>query len=604
MGCIRLILACLLPLLCATQLAAQVHVDGLHFGLSGNVSMGYNGDEASPGGSDHSLSFGGDGTLSGYYHHPNFATFTVQPYYNRSQNNSTSSSIEDSSGYTGSVLMFGGTRAPLVVSFGQTFDSTGLFGIPNTAGLTTKDSNRMFGVGWGFAPVGLPSISLGYSAGSSTSSVYGSPGQSEGTSRNFTASSAYRFAGFNMRGGYTHQTTDSTSTDILQSGSVVNNNTNNTYQFSISHAIPLHGMAGGTYSHSDYNSDDISGSTHGTINNASANVGINLWRLPISADAEYTDNLYGSIEELSLGNGVVLPLNTTSPESRSLLVNVSTSYRVLRGLFVTGFVSRQEQQIAGATYGLTLFGANASYNFDRRFRGLSVTLGMRDAASQEGNTGGGLIASANYNATIVGWILNANFVYDQNVQTLLATYTTSDMNYTAQARRKLRDGITVSVGGGGGRSGFEQGAGNGSHSEGVNAGLSWRRYSATANYSQSAGTSVLTSAGLVAVPLPVVSPADLIVFDGKSYGASIGMSPMRYLNISAGYSKANSNTVSPNLNSANQTELYNAVLTYQFRKLYFNAGATRFWQVVGNSGTPPSVITSYYFGVTRWFKVF
>ena len=134
--------------------------------------------------------------------------------------------------------------------------------------------------------------------------------------------------------------------------------------------------------------------------------------------------------------------------------------------------------------------------------------------------------------------------------------------------------------------------------------MAWRRYTLQGNYSQSNGTSVLTSAGLVAVPLPIVSASDLIVFNGKSYGASLGASPLRAMTLSFGYSKANSNTLSLNVPNANETELFSSLCTYHYRKLYFNAGVTKFRQSVSGSGSPPSVLTSYYFGISRWFKVF
>jgi hypothetical protein len=123
------------------------------------------------------------------------------------------------------------------------------------------------------------------------------------------------------------------------------------------------------------------------------------------------------------------------------------------------------------------------------------------------------------------------------------------------------------------------------------------------NYSQSAGTSVLTTAGLVTQPLPVASADELVVFNGKAYGVGIGGSPIRNLSLTATYSHATSTIQGESLNN-NETEMINALCTYHFRKVFFTSGVTRFRQTIGGAGSEPSVITSYYFGISRWFKFF
>ncbi len=45
--------------------------------LNGTVSAGYNGDYGNLIPSDHSMTFGGTGTLSGFYYNPNFLSYTI-----------------------------------------------------------------------------------------------------------------------------------------------------------------------------------------------------------------------------------------------------------------------------------------------------------------------------------------------------------------------------------------------------------------------------------------------------------------------------------------------------------------------------------------------
>ena len=608
MTCRTLLGACLLALVFAIPAVAQVQLDGLHMNAGGTVELGYSGDVSNQGDSDHGMSVGGAGSIGGYYYHPNFASFSVSPYFNRSQTNSTSSSIEDSSGYSANLNLFGGSRFPATVSFGQYWDSTGNFGIPDTTGLTTNSNSRTFGVGWSLLlPGRLPTVSLGYAQNSATSSLFGSTGQSDSTGRTFSIRSANQIAGFSLSGSFVHGSSKATSTELQSIGSApeIEDTSTNSYTFTARHRIPLHGSFDMSYSRTsyDFTGSAVGGGSSGVTDGVYANANAMLGIFPVSANLNYTDNLYGSVLEQQISSGSPVYQTTLGTESRALLVDASTSYRLLHQIFITAYVSQQEQYLYGQSYGVTQYGVNANYNFSRRLKGLTVTLGMNDAADKAGNLGAGLIANVNYYRKLGAWDLTANYNYSQNVQTLLAMYTMSNMTYMGNARRRLFKGINWTAGVGGGRSGFTEQAGSGSHSEGANTSLTWRGVSLGGNYSQSAGTSVLTTAGLVTQPLPVASADELVVFNGKAYGVGIGGSPIRNLSLTATYSHATSTIQGESLNN-NETEMINALCTYHFRKVFFTSGVTRFRQTIGGAGSEPSVITSYYFGISRWFKFF
>ena len=127
-------------------------------GMCGDLNTGYNGELSRPGGSSHGLGIRRQWVLQGSFYNPNFLSFSAQPYYNRSQSNSDSGSIFDSSGYNGNVSLFSGSHFPGSISFGQVWDSTGIYGIPGETGLTTKDSSRNFGIGWSAIVPGLPTL--------------------------------------------------------------------------------------------------------------------------------------------------------------------------------------------------------------------------------------------------------------------------------------------------------------------------------------------------------------------------------------------------------------------------------------------------------------
>jgi hypothetical protein len=591
-----------------TPAAAQLQVGGLHLGLAGDLNAGYDGDISNTSGSDHGAAIGGDLNLHGYYYHPNFISFDAAPYYGRSQSNSSSGSISDSSGYTSNVAIFGGSHFPGSISFNQGFDSTGVFGIPGNTGLSTKENNKSFAAGWSLVFPGKPSLTFGFSSGSGTSSVLGSNEQSEGSSKSFSAHTGYSIAGFGLGAGYIHLNTNTTSTGFDDTTTTSNflssSSSSNNYLFSLSHRLPMSGSFAFGANRSDYTTSSGGGTNTGTSDNLNASFGINVKTFPISASVSYTDNLYGSIEEQLLSNGGSVLQTTISQTSRALLVNVSTSHMVFNRVFVTAFLNRQEEMIAGNSYGLTQYGANAAYNFARRLKGLTITLGVTDSASQVGNMGANLLSNVNYNRNFGRWEFSANYSYNQNVQTLLAIYTVSSMNYTAQVHRKMPHGFSLNLGGGGGRSGFEQTPGNAVNSESVNASISWGRFGLGGTYSETTGSQVLTASGLVSVPVPIATPNSMVNFNGSGYGFNASAIPIRNLSITATYNKSNSTTAGAALSSLNETDLINAFCTYRFRKISFNSGVTKFRQSISNTGSAPSVITSYYFGISRWFKFF
>lgn len=608
----------------ALPAGAQVNIDGLNVAMAGDANFGYGGDLDNQGGSGHGLGVGGYGTLVGSYYNPNFLSFTVQPYYNRAQANADGASIFDSGGYSGNISIFGGGHFPGNISFNQVWDSTGSFGIPGEAGLTTKDRSRGFGIGWSELVPGYPTLSASFSHGSGSASVLGSEGESEVTRDTFALHSSYRVAGWNLGASFSHVLASGSLEGFLENGNVETHSTSTGYGFSAGHRLPLNGGFGLGFSRTEYDetfggatggaSNATGGASNGTTDNAFANLSFLVWRFPITATAIYTDNLYGSLEENLLANGGTEVQTSLSPESRVLTVNVSTVYHIMPHLFASGYFSHSEMYLGGQGYGETQFGGTLNFNFGERFRGLTATVGANDNADRYGNTGATAVINVNYYRNFGGWTLLATYNYDQFVQTMLPIYQTSNMNYNAQLHRQFADGFTWNIGGGGGRTAFEQVSGDGSMAEAVSSGLSWRtcRCQVAGNYSYSNGSSVLTPSGLVPVPAPVVTN-NLALYNAESHSFSFSASPMRRMAFSASYTKATSHTMGEGapsgllangLASNNESALISGLLTYQFRKMNFNASVFQFRQGISSSGTLPSVVTSYYFSISRWLKIF
>jgi hypothetical protein len=153
-------------------------------------------------------------------------------------------------------------------------------------------------------------------------------------------------------------------------------------------------------------------------------------------------------------------------------------------------------------------------------------------------------------------------------------------------------------------SGINPQEGSSNRSEGFSGGFGYGRLSASATYSQSSGISVLTAQGLVAVPSNV--PVSLIqptLFNARSFGFG-GSATVKRMNISLSYANATSQVVDLVRPSSFQTRMLNGRLEYRLRKMYLNAGFTRFQQNFGVGRFAPTEQTTYFVGISRWFNVF
>jgi hypothetical protein len=138
--------------------AAQLKIgENTSLDANGMLSGGYNGTYGNLIPSDHSMSFGGAGTVSGYYYNPNFLSYTVNPYVNQSRDNSAYQSISSASGVNLNTSIFSGSHFPGAISYSKAYNSEGNYAIPGVANFTTKANSDTFGINWAEVLPGLPS---------------------------------------------------------------------------------------------------------------------------------------------------------------------------------------------------------------------------------------------------------------------------------------------------------------------------------------------------------------------------------------------------------------------------------------------------------------
>ncbi len=589
--------------------AAQVALGDLHATASGQLTSLYNDSFGNLGTTDaHSLGFAGRGVISGDYYNPNFLSFTLLPYYGRSQDNSDMQSISDASGYTGTLNIFKGSHFPGVVTFDQTWNSTGTFGVPDVSGLATKINSHGLNVVWSALLPNLPTLSVGYGQTAGTSSLLGSDESTASSTKNFNVGSTYSIGSFYLTGGFIHLDTDVDISGLEDGEGDTARSSSNQYRLTGQGRIPYRtSSASLSLSRISYSNDDtLGGTNYGTTDTVNGNVNLAFPRAPVQVTATYTDNLLGSIEQQMVSNGQAPLAGLNSPESRSVSVEASTFVNILPRTLVGAYVSRTQQYFDGQNIGVTQLGVNVSYNFLHTLKGLMFYGGLVESATQQGNTRLGFIGNVTYNKYLGKWEINSFVRYDQDVETLLVMYTTSTLNYGGTLKRQLPHDVRWVAVANLVRSVFEQQAGNASHGESFTTMLIWSRASVSGIYTKSNGTSILTATGLAPSPVPgsVLGAGNSILYNGSSYGANASVFPVKHMSISTAWSKSLSNTTSPSLLSNSGNTNYYGLATYEYRKLLFQAGVTKFNQSISTSGTPPTMLTSYSFGISRWFKGF
>jgi hypothetical protein len=224
--------------------------------------------------------------------------------------------------------------------------------------------------------------------------------------------------------------------------------------------------------------------------------------------------------------------------------------------------------------------------------------------SNESNLG--VNTMVNYTHQFQHWTVAGGFSYSQANQTVLIAYTTSGYSYSGSVGRRIGRKSYWGVYSSGAKSLLTDEPGSADTSHSYSTSLSLPHFSINGTYSMSSGNALLTSTGLVAnpIPLPVTNPAAVVFYNGKAYSFGVGSSPVRGLTFTGSYAKALSGTEGNSTSSNNNNENLYFMMTYQFRKVFFQTGYSRLVQGFSLAGTPPSMQGSFYIGFSRWFNFF
>jgi hypothetical protein len=575
------------------------------------LTFGYNGAYGDYVQSNHGLNFGFDGTVSGYYYSPSFISFSAHPYYDQSRADSNSQSITGANGVTGTANFFSGSHFPGSVNYNYADNSTGTFGLAGQPNFTTYGKTDGFGISWSALLPNWPTLSVGYSQGGGNSTIYGTDQEANSSSRVFNVHLGYQISGFRLTGFYNHNSLNSEFPEFISGeGAATEESSGHDLGFGAVHSLPEHGSFSFGYNLASETSDYTAnqGQNESTSNASSYKYSNEIViavfhptpKLTWNVSQSYADNLAGEVVQNLGSNGAALLGLNFGPGSYSSTLGGGVDYSFTNYLSAEAQATYYSQHYLGQSYSGEFLSGSVSYA-KRLWNLFSFSASVIDSSSDLGNNSLGFMGNVNYFHRFGGWSTSGAFSYGQNVQTLLATYTTSSYGYGATVARRLPGGIQWGASFGGGHSGLEQEQGNSTHSETYSTFLSMRRLAVNTFYGQSTGISLLGAGGLVSLT-PTPGLTNQIFYSGSSYGGGVSLTPVRRMSISGAFSRGISNTLAATT-SHNDTEVYNAQLQYHLRRIGLQAGYLRFTQGISAIGAP-ATSTSYFVGFTRWFNFF
>ncbi len=598
-GAISLVFA----LMCAASAHGQMTVtDKLKMLMNGSLGTVYAGNYGDHIGSSHSLGLGINGTLEGYYYHPQFLYFQVRPYYDRAQFNSDSQAITRGTGMESSVNLFGGSRFPGTITYGRNLSRNSEFRIAGVPSVIGDSSGSNFGVAWSALLSGLPSLRANYSISDTTSTLLGTTTQGESSSRSFSLDSGYAVRGFNLQGRLSHYTTDLLSPSFLTAETINSSSSNLNYGINATRRLPLSGSLGLGWSRttSESENDDL------TTNSYTASASFSPWRrLSISGFGNYTTNAVFALAQ-SLGDTPISSFGAFNSDSNAIYLNATGTLTISHGLAVTGYLNHRIRHFERYDSGNTQYGAAVNFQKANNLLGfLRFSIGIVDMATQEGNSALGLVTTFGMTRKVGLWETTADFNYSQNTQTLYDIATTSNYSYGGMIRRKIDTSTHWTASFRESRSGLTVRGSTNNISNSYSTNLSWRKLSISGSYSRSDGEALLGANGIL-TPTPVgpIFSNYFLTYNARSYSINANTQLFRVLTLSGGYTNVSSRTIRKAFDMFNNGDRFGARLALRMRRLYLVGGFDRAVQQTSTVPGGPREVNSFYVSLSRWFNVF
>lgn len=604
----------LAALLLGTKAIGQVTAldDNLKMNLTGLASFGYNGFFSDAGNSNGML-IGGQGSLTGYYYHPKFLSFRVDPYYNQSRLNSTSNSIYGSTGIHTSADLFTGGHMPVGVSFDKTWDSQNQIDFPGAPSFISHGRGTGFSVGWGLYYENKPSVQVNYSLNDSSYDILGAQTEGDTHAKSLSVSSGYTVAGFNLAALYTNTSLNQNLPFIADTSQKVSETTHQDgIQFSASRRLwdSTNWAASIGHSHSSADYAGLNDESNTTVSSS-------LTLAPLPKLAMNLNVTYGTNYAAALLQGILPQGSPAAPASSSdqilsnssdyLTYGVHANYTLTRQWYVNGGADRREQNLNATFVQTDTVYTGTGYSHSLAGGSFGVGYSISWFSSLGAQSGIGQTASASYSRPLLGWRSTANFNLNHNTSTAILNYTSDGYGGALGVSRNV-GAVALSLNASASKSRVNGLGNSDSLANGFGASVGWRTLSLGGNYGRTYGNGLQLASGIVPVPPPgqVLLPSVLVYYNGRSYSVSGGWRPARRWTLNGTYIRTRYDT-SGSASSVLSDNLSTDFLfrtSYYFRQMTFNAGYSRVLQGFGVNINNPAHSDSFYVGVTRAFNFF
>ena len=617
--------AALLALMCLAAQAAwgQVTIgDNVNLNLNGNVAFGYAGSFSSTAGAinTNQFTFGGDLDLNGYYYHPQFLSFHVNPYYNQSRLNSNYQSIFSAKGVNANANLFSGSHTPVSLSYTNDYNNQGQFSIPGSANVETFGRSQSFGVNAGEYYEGLPSLTVGYNVNNNSYDVVGTESGGSGSGRAFNLGSSYILEGFNLGANYSNSSSTQRFPSVANLNDSLEQTTHqNNFQVSASRALGFDSANwNAVYSRSNFTTDITGPPTNQSYDSLSSAVTLSPWKpVNISMNMMYTTNF----SALLIGTAI-LPQNNptavtsgppvyvnqaTNLESSYLAYGAKASFAVTRHLTADVAADRREQTLLNNDIGSDTVSSGAGYSTALGKGQFAVHYGLSwYAASTQDQTALGHSASASYSRDLFGWHSSGDGNFSRLAQTAFANITSTGYGFGFNTGRRFDNGWNLTLSAHAARNMLDGVSNSDSRVKAFSAGLAMGRLSVSGSFTDSSGDALQLGNGAVPgpVPGPIILPGLVVLYSGRAVGFGAGYNPVRNLRITGSYSRSKYRTENVESSSDNLVERIDIRSEYKFRQLHFVAGYAHLTQGIGITFNNPATVNSFYVGISRHFDIF
>ena len=470
---------------------------------------------------------------------------------------------------------------------------------------------RQFTVGWEIHVPDYPNVSFQFADGNNTSTVFGTECESNFHSKMFGVVVSDTLAGFNFNGGYHHNTAHSLipqflrgegSADVGQVSQCLRHQRWDTN-------CPCTGRFRLRPAGRTVDTKPAVDKFSGTIDSLSSGVEFQpITNLNLGVNAQYTNNLEGSLYQPLITEGGVAPAELFSYSTKSLDINSQANYVLPKQhLNFVASADHRQQTTFGIALSANTFNEIATYG-DYVLGGFfNVTAGLTQTEVNvtNGSRSQGFFGTVSYARRIDRWNLTGAVNYSRNTQTVLIGYTSSGYGYSAGIGRKLGMYSYWSVNVVGTKMDFNNVSGSGTYSQSYSTSLALKRFSFSGSYSKSDGTSysnpVRPDAGDEPCASCLCRPSFLAA---NRFPSERRLSHTRARALGKLREHKEQHRRPDSVMSENSTAQLNTMLQYKVRKLWITGGYLKLQQGFSISGQPPASYSSFFVGITRWFKFF